>query len=307
MHIDGSQRPWIVGTGAVGVVALGFYAVVDHFTLGMVRGGSVVGLTYGIIGSLLMIVAGLLAGHRHLPVRRWIGNRVLWLKIHIWLGLLSVVFILCHAGFRLGGKLEQLLLLVMAIVVFSGVYGLVMQRWLPQQITIHVPGEAPYHQLPRVIEKLRDEAETLCLAILDKLPKPSSSPGEQTGAKSTLLTNLLGMTRMMNQAMVSEFFQFSSFQDNEIRPFMALNPPGNSHLRNAAWQESTFAQLARLPNLNKLQDDLNLLKHLCDERRHWLDQERYYYWLHNWLIVHVPLTVILLVLGVWHGVVSLYY
>ena len=45
----------------------------------------------------------------------------------------------------------------------------------------------------------------------------------------------------------------------------------------------------------------------CDERRMLDLQIKLHHWLHGWLFVHVPLAVVLLVLGIAHAVMSLYY
>ncbi len=55
-------------------------------TPGGLTGGSLVGLWYGIIGSALMIYAGLLSLLRRVPSWWWIGSRKVWLRGHIWLG-----------------------------------------------------------------------------------------------------------------------------------------------------------------------------------------------------------------------------
>ena len=40
---------------------------------------------------------------------------------------------------------------------------------------------------------------------------------------------------------------------------------------------------------------------------HVLEQERIHFWLHAWLLLHVPLTIALLVLGVLHVATALYF
>src|SRR5437879_12355382 len=110
----------------------------DRRTPGGVTGGSRVGLCYGILGSALMMFAGLLSGLRRVPSWWWIGSRTAWLKGHIWLGLLSGVVILCHSGFRWGGLLEQILWIVLGLVLVSGILGLLAQQVLPRMITTRV-------------------------------------------------------------------------------------------------------------------------------------------------------------------------
>src|SRR5205823_15050095 len=108
------------------------------------RGGDFVGLWYGVAGSLLMVYAGLLAGHRKAPVRRWLGARQTWMRGHLWLGGLSGVFLLCHSGFSWGGTLTIALWMVLIGVLVTGVLGVVVQQVLPRLLTARVPCEAPY-------------------------------------------------------------------------------------------------------------------------------------------------------------------
>ena len=57
--------------------------------------------------------------------------------------------------------------------------------------------------------------------------------------------------------------------------------------------------------LEERQEDLEQLATLCEERRQMADQERIHFWLHSWLLLHIPLSVALLVLGVVHAVTTL--
>ena len=52
---------------------------------------------------------------------------------------------------------------------------------------------------------------------------------------------------------------------------------------------------------------LDELEALCRERRRLAEQERLHGWLHGWLLLHIPLSAALLVLGVAHAVTALYY
>ena len=49
------------------------------------------------------------------------------------------------------------------------------------------------------------------------------------------------------------------------------------------------------------------LERICEEQRQLNRQKRLYHWLHAWLLVHVPLSIALLVLGGIHAVVALRY
>ena len=65
--------------------------------------------------------------------------------------------------------------------------------------------------------------------------------------------------------------------------------------------------LRKLPGMGDIREQMDKLATLCEERRVLAEQERIHFWLHSWLILHVPLSVALLVLGVAHVVTALYY
>ena len=66
------------------------------------RGGSAIGLTFGIAGYALMLFAGLLGARKKVPIWR-LGRAQTWMRGHFWLGLLSLPLILFHGGFRFAG------------------------------------------------------------------------------------------------------------------------------------------------------------------------------------------------------------
>ncbi len=58
------------------------------------------------------------------------------------------------------------------------------------------------------------------------------------------------------------------------------------------------------PPVHSVLDDL---ENICAEEQQLSRQIRIYRWLHAWLLVHVPLSIALLVLGAIHAVVALRY
>jgi hypothetical protein len=52
---------------------------------------------------------------------------------------------------------------------------------------------------------------------------------------------------------------------------------------------------------------LDDLENICEEELQLSRQRRLYHWLHAWLLVHVPLSIALLVLGGIHAVMALRY
>ena len=62
---------------------------------------------------------------------------------------------------------------------------------------------------------------------------------------------------------------------------------------------------AALPPL--LHNTVGELEATCDERRQLRDQKRLHHWLHGWLLLHIPLSLALLLLGTAHAVIALRY
>src|SRR5580704_7945174 len=138
MRIDKTHRPWIVSTSIALAVSLFVYIVYAVRSPGGPRGGSAVGLTFGIAGYALMLYAGFLGARKKVPVWR-IGRAQTWMRGHLWLGLLSFPLILFHGGFAFRGPLTALLTLLFIIVVVSGVTGAALQQYLPRMMTKQVP------------------------------------------------------------------------------------------------------------------------------------------------------------------------
>jgi len=49
------------------------------------------------------------------------------------------------------------------------------------------------------------------------------------------------------------------------------------------------------------------LEDICDEARQLTRQQRLHRWLHGWLLVHIPLSLALILLGAVHAVMALRY
>ncbi|HEX7379424.1 MAG TPA: hypothetical protein VF278_20040 [Pirellulales bacterium] len=158
-----------MATMALFLLATAGYAVYVMRSPGGPRGGSLVGLLFGIAGSALMIFAGLISLRKKVPT--WpIGSAQAWLRGHIWLGLLSVPLILFHAGFRWGGPLEQVLLIVTAVVIISGLIDLGVQQFFPRQMTARVPLETFYAQIPFECRLLQLEGDVAVATACGPLP-----------------------------------------------------------------------------------------------------------------------------------------
>ena len=85
-------------------------------------------------------------------------------------------------------------------------------------------------------------------------------------------------------------------------------PGGSSNgiLGNPGRSSTLFRELrTALPPL--LHPTVSELEATCEERRQLRDQKRLHHWLHGWLLVHVPLSLALLLLGAAHAIIALRY
>jgi len=59
-----------------------------------------------------------------------------------------------HSGFRLGGPMTTLLMALYAIVMISGIYGLILQHQMPALMKERLPAETVFEQIPHICAQL---------------------------------------------------------------------------------------------------------------------------------------------------------
>ncbi len=297
MRIDRKQRPWVIATIAIAIVSTVAYIVYAVMTPGGPRGGSAMGLTFGIVGYAMMLYAGLLGARKQVPTWR-IGRAQTWMRGHLWLGLLSLLLILFHAGFGFHGQLTLVMMVLFFIVIGSGLLGAVIQHYMPGFMTSRVPLETIYEEIPHVRAQLRDEADQLAAAICGPLDGAGTRAraGEHAGAAGIAMVEI-------------EYDDRERFREvylGKVRPYLADPETPGAELADPLRSEETFEALRRLlaPPVHGV---LNDLENICVEEQQLSRQIRIYRLLHAWLLVHVPLSIALLVLGAVHAVMALRY
>ena len=162
MIIDRSHRVWFVGSVlALATAGLLFLPYAFSSVTG-VSGGSKVGLIYGSLGSAMMLFAGLLGARKKFPTWR-VGRATFWMRAHLWIGFLSFPFILFHAGFRMGGgSLTRILMALFLVVFVSGIFGAILQHFVPHVMTQRTPMETIYEQIDRVLEQTDTRSRADC-------------------------------------------------------------------------------------------------------------------------------------------------
>ena len=295
MRIDSSHRPWALASAAVFAVALGVY--VPYALIASPKGSGVIGIIYGIAGYALMLFAGLLGARKKVPIWR-IGRAQHWMRGHIWLGLLTFPLILFHSGFSFGGHLTTVLMILLIFTWLSGITGALIQHFLPSFMTDAVPLETIYEEIPRVREQLRDEADHLVRVVVSQ-PEPElvAAGGPEAGSTNEPVE--------MIEMETGEREYLGSVYHGMVLPFLR-DPQQPSLLAHANRAEAFFEALRRrVPSA--AHGVIANLESICEEERQLSRQSRIYLWLHGWLMVNVPLSITLLVLGAIHAIVALRY
>src|SRR5271167_3291947 len=149
MRMDHTQRGWAFASLAILAMSAVIYVFYALHSPQEPRGGSTVGLIFGVIGFAFMIFAALLGARKRVPTWR-IGRAQAWMRGHLWLGFLALPLILFHGGFQFGGTLTRVLMWLLIITVFSGVFGAALQHYIPRVMTSDVPLETIYDEIGRV-------------------------------------------------------------------------------------------------------------------------------------------------------------
>jgi hypothetical protein len=97
--------------------------------------------------------------------------------------------------------------------------------------------------------------------------------------------------------------RFREIYLEKVRPYLADPEAHSAELADSRRSAELFQSLRRLLAAPVLDD----LENICDEEQQLSRQIRIYRWLHGWLLVHVPLSIALLVLGAVHAVLALRY
>jgi hypothetical protein len=293
MIIDKSHRSWAVITVVVSIViAIVYYLTVgnrDGSYLHESVGGSALGLIYGTLALLIFIFAALLGWRRNHPALR-VGRMQFWMKGHIWFTVISIPLVVFHSGFQWGSPMTQLLMWTYWTVMISGFLGLAIQHVLPRLMFQRLQGEVVFEQIPYLREQFVANTE----AILQKLqpqPAPKKEPveGEEPEAEQ-------------EPPVIPE--RALQIVGDQILPYLKLDNVRKHSLYDKQTAYDLF-QVMRLQTEDQWHDQILELESMVEERRQLDKQTQLQHWLHFWLFFHGPVSLLLLLLTLWHAGVSL--
>src|SRR5947209_3880481 len=160
-------------------------------------GGTPLGLIFGAISFAIFIFATLLGVRKKVVLWR-LGTLQRWMRAHIWLTLLTIPLVILHSGFRLGGPMTTLLMALLAIVMVSGIYGLVLQHLMPRLMKERLPAETVFEQIPHIRAQLAVAAEKMRDSFKPAPPKkpdagaPAPSASKAVSAVAAVMASTKG-------------------------------------------------------------------------------------------------------------------
>jgi hypothetical protein len=107
-------------------------------------------------------------------------------------------------------------------------------------------------------------------------------------------------------AATTDTLPLRSFYSRDLRPFLQQARAQNTALSNRVKATGIFEGLRTLLPV-ALHGTVKNLEDICEEERQLRRQIRYHHWLHGWLLLHVPLSLALLLLGCAHAIMALRY
>lgn len=129
------------------------------------RPGTLVGMSYG-VGAAALLVGLILYGIRRRSMSaasRWrLGSAAAWLRFHVYGGVLFLLLVLMHTGFRLPTGTWMWWLWVLSLwTALGGLAGRALQLWIPRVLASGLSVEVSYDRIPELVAEIRGRAERL--------------------------------------------------------------------------------------------------------------------------------------------------
>ncbi len=238
---------------------------------------------------------------------------------HIWLGLLSVPLLIYHCGFRWGGTLSAALMVLFLVVIASGVWGLILQQIIPRKMLSEIPAETIHSQIDLIARNLAQEANRLIRATCGPAPGQAAVDDEfdEEEDEGTVTHLTVGAVRTVGDvrgkvlvtkaptAAITGAEPLRAIYTQKIAPYI-LEGGRKSHSALARTSDSlAFFRDLRGRFDPAAHEAINLLESICGQRRQLDLQKKLHFWLHGWLLVHLPLSMALMVLMFIHVYVAL--
>jgi hypothetical protein len=258
---------WFTASLALTAAALLVYAAWAWWTPW--RAGRAGGLTFGTIAALVFLVDGLYPLRRRLLA--WpFGTAQRWLQFHIYGGVIAMVCVFIHVGFRWPrGTMGGWLLGLSAWTTATGLLGVALQKWIPRLIAGTLRVEALAARMPELTARLAAQAD-----------------GVMTGASERAWT----------------------IYHADLRPWLERTEPAWAYVANTQGGRQRYGKaLEAIDRVAADRQRVRDLRAIADEKAELdvhLSLQRA---LRAWLALHVPASIVLLGLLAVHIFAALYF
>ncbi|MEM8930263.1 MAG: hypothetical protein AAGE94_03765 [Acidobacteriota bacterium] len=151
----------------IGVAMVAIWALL-HWLYDLGYPNDPVGVAFGVAATLLMSAVaayGLRRRAMSLATRLGLGSAPRWLALHLYGGWLFLVAMFLHSGLQWpDGAFSWCLWLLSVWTVLTGALGLMLQRTVPRLLAAGASVEVHYDRIPALVEDLRRRAEALVAA-----------------------------------------------------------------------------------------------------------------------------------------------
>lgn len=178
------------------LLAIGAYSWHRNYVFqtpgGVGYGGSWMGYILGGVAGLLILWL-LWLGIRKRRYRASTTSLQGWLSAHVYLGIAAVVVATLHSGLELGLNLHTLAYALMVVVVFSGIYGVLVFVRVPSYMT-NAMGEDSVQTLVMQIQEIDQQARRVALLLPDEFNTLVLDAAEKTRMRGTVFDHILKTT-----------------------------------------------------------------------------------------------------------------
>ena len=162
-----------------------------HFAMpgGIGYGGTPMGYTLGSIAAFLILWL-LWLGVRKRRYRTSRSSLQGWVSAHVYLGVATLFIALLHSGFEMGVNLHTLTLVLLAIVVISGIYGVLNYVRVPTAMTEKM-GDDSLKSLLGQIQTIDQQARKAAMQMSDEVNALVLAAARDTRMSGSLFDSLV--------------------------------------------------------------------------------------------------------------------
>lgn len=315
-----AHRPWAIVTALLAVAGFA-WCLTSAWTSTDGRwpgGGSWPGLVLGTLGGAICLFEMLL-WPRKLLRRMRLGRTKSWMKAHLWLGLLSLPLLLFHGGFNLDpsrSPLAVILLWSVLLLVLSGIFGGILQTYIPKRMLEELPAETIAAQIPQVLRSYASEAGLLVSRTAGAEYEPSGSDTRE-GSIGFVTTEVLRKVGHVQGKVVQTLPEarpiagtdrLIHFHQSIVQPFLQASRRDASRMELASSRRAAVLfQGVKADIPPEAHSVVDRLADLCEQRRQFDRQVGMDRWLHGWLIFHFALSMAMLMMLFAHVYIALKY